>query len=48
MLAHVLDKISNWFETAERRRRDEYLAMSTDVVDLEQRMRSLESDGYSR
>jgi Protein of unknown function (DUF3563) len=48
MLAHFLDKISNWFETAERRRREAYLALSTDVVDLEQRMRTLESDGYSR
>jgi hypothetical protein len=48
MLAYILERVSNWFETAERRRREAYLALSTDVVDLEQRMRTLENDGYAR
>ncbi|CAM2193734.1 DUF3563 family protein [Paraburkholderia sp. A1RI_3L] len=47
MFAYILDKLSTWFETAERNRREAYLAQSTDIVQLEQRLRSLESNGYS-
>ncbi|MGV2293617.1 DUF3563 family protein [Trinickia sp. YCB016] len=47
MFAYVLEKLSNWFETAERRRREAYLASSADIVQLEQRIRSLETTGYS-
>jgi hypothetical protein len=47
MFAYILEKLSNWFESAERDRREAYLASSTDVVDLERRLRSLESNGYS-
>lgn len=47
MLAYLLEKLSNWFEAAERSRREAYLAASSDVVQLEQRIRSLESKGYS-
>ncbi|WP_081884846.1 DUF3563 family protein [Paraburkholderia kururiensis] len=47
MFAYILDKLSTWFETAERNRREAYLAQSTDIVQLEQRLRSLESSGYS-
>jgi hypothetical protein len=47
MFAYILDKLSTWFETAERTRREAYLAQSTDIVQLEQRLRSLESNGYS-
>ncbi|WP_345813570.1 DUF3563 family protein [Paraburkholderia sp. PREW-6R] len=47
MFAYVLDKLSYWFETAERTRREAYLASSSDIVQLEQRIRSLESNGYS-
>lgn len=47
MFACILEKLSNWFESAERSRRDAYLASSADIVDLERRLRSLESDGYS-
>jgi hypothetical protein len=47
MFAYLLEKLSTWFETAERRRRETYLAESADIVQLEQRIRSLESNGYS-
>jgi hypothetical protein len=46
MFAYILEKISNWFDSAERSRRDAYLASSVDVADLERRLRSLESSGY--
>ncbi|MCG5074670.1 DUF3563 family protein [Paraburkholderia tagetis] len=47
MFAYLLEKLSNWLETAERQRRETYLASSADIVQLEQRLRSLESHGYS-
>ncbi|CAB3770651.1 DUF3563 family protein [Paraburkholderia solisilvae] len=47
MIAYVVEKLSNWFETAEQSRREAYLAESTDIVQLEQRIRELESNGYS-
>ena len=47
MFAYFLEKLSTWFETAERRRRETYLASSADIVQLEQRIRSIESNGYS-
>ena len=47
MFAFVIEKLSNWFETAERDRREAYLAESSDIVQLEQRIRSLETNGYS-
>jgi hypothetical protein len=47
VFAFVIEKLSIWFETAERNRREAYLASSSDVVQLEQRIRSLEVDGYS-
>jgi hypothetical protein len=47
MFAYILETLSNWFESAERSRREAYLASSSDVVDLERRLRSLETDGYS-
>ena len=46
MFAFLLEKLSIWFEAAERRRREEYLAQSSDIVQLEQRIRSLETNGY--
>ncbi len=46
MFAYILEKLSNWFEAAERRRREAYLASSVDIVQLEQRIRSLETNGY--
>ena len=47
MFAYFLEKLSTWFETAERSRREAYLASSSDIVQLEQRIRSLETNGYS-
>ncbi len=47
MFAYILEKLSNWFESAERSRREAYLASSSDIVDLERRLRSLEANGYS-
>jgi hypothetical protein len=47
MFAYVLEKLSTWFEAAERNRREAYLAASSDIVQLEQRIRSLETNGYS-
>jgi hypothetical protein len=47
MFAYVIEKLSTWFETAERDRREAYLAESADIVQLEQRIRSLETNGYS-
>ncbi|SDR06807.1 Protein of unknown function [Paraburkholderia tuberum] len=47
MFAFILEKLSTWFETAERSRREAYLASSSDIVQLEQRIRSLETNGYS-
>jgi len=43
MFAYILEKLSTWFETAEARRREAWLASSADVAQLEQRLRSLES-----
>jgi hypothetical protein len=47
MVAYIIEKLSNWFESAERTRREAYLASSSDIVDLEKRLRALESNGYS-
>ncbi|CAB3796191.1 DUF3563 family protein [Paraburkholderia sacchari] len=48
MFAYLLEKLSNWFETAERRRREAYLSTSADLVQLEQRIRLIEMHGYTR
>jgi hypothetical protein len=47
MIAYIVEKLSTWFESAERNRREAYLASSADIVQLEQRIRSLETNGYS-
>jgi len=47
MFAYILEKLSTWFETAERDRREADLASTSDIVQLEQRIRSLETNGYS-
>lgn len=47
MIAFLIEKLSNWFEAAERSRREAYLAASSDIVQLEQRIRALETNGYS-
>jgi Protein of unknown function (DUF3563) len=47
MFAYILEKFSNLLESAERSRVEAYLASSADIVDLEQRLRNLESNGYT-
>jgi hypothetical protein len=41
MLAYIIQKISNWFQFAERHNNG-YSASSTDVDDLDARLRALE------
>lgn len=43
MFAFLLTRIDYWFERAEQRRNDEYLASARDLAELERRMRSVES-----
>jgi hypothetical protein len=43
MFAFFLTRITCWFERAEQRRKNEYLAGAQDLAELERRMRSLES-----
>jgi hypothetical protein len=45
MFAYLLEKLGNWFERAEQRRLDDYLATSSDLVELERRMCSVERNG---
>ncbi|CAB3759810.1 DUF3563 family protein [Paraburkholderia solisilvae] len=46
MFAYCLEKLGEWIERAEERRRNEYLSQSSDLVDLERRMRAVERGGY--
>lgn len=46
MFAFLLHLLGQFFERAERRRRDDYLASSSDHADLERRMREVDSKGY--
>jgi hypothetical protein len=46
MFAYLLEKLGSFFERAEQRRRTDYLASSSDLAELERRMRSLEKNGY--
>ena len=46
MLAFLLNKLGDFFEASERRRRHDYLAQSSDPADLERRQRWLERNGY--
>jgi hypothetical protein len=47
MFGYVFEKLGHWFETAERRRCEAFLASSVDITDLEKRIRVLETQGYS-
>jgi hypothetical protein len=47
MFAYFLEKLGEWIERAEERRRHDYLAQATDLADVEQRMRHIERNGYS-
>ena len=42
MFAFLLTHIGHWFDRAEERRHDEYLAGARDLAELERRERSLE------
>ncbi|MFM0093875.1 DUF3563 family protein [Paraburkholderia sediminicola] len=42
MFGFLLSWIHGWFETAEQRRNDQYLAGARDLAELERRMRSIE------
>lgn len=44
-LAKILDRVWAALENGERARRDDWLAQSTDIHELEQRIRQLERDG---
>jgi uncharacterized protein DUF3563 len=46
MFAYFLEKLGEWIERAEHRRRDDYLSQASDLVDLERRMRWIERNGY--
>jgi hypothetical protein len=46
MIAHIFASLNQWFENAERNRRDAYLAKSTNIAELEHRIRALEESGY--
>jgi len=41
-LTRILDNVSSWLENLERSRREAWLAQSTDIYHLEERIRELE------
>jgi hypothetical protein len=45
MFAFLLHQVASFFERAEQRRRDAYLGSSSDLADLERRMRAVDADG---
>ncbi|HTJ94561.1 MAG TPA: DUF3563 family protein [Pararobbsia sp.] len=45
MLDHLFEKLGKAIERAANERRDAYLASSTDLTDLDRRMRTVESEG---
>lgn len=42
----LLARLDRWFWQQEQREREAYLAQSSDIYDLERRMRQLERDGH--
>lgn len=46
MFAALSEKLASFFEPSRYDEREEYLASSTDLGDLERRMRHLDSDDY--
>lgn len=46
MFAALLMGLNTWFERLERQSRDAYLAESHDIVELEHRIRALESESF--
>lgn len=45
MFRYFVEKLSCWFERTEQRRANDFLASSSDIAELERRMRSMESAG---
>ncbi|WP_424064511.1 DUF3563 family protein [Paraburkholderia sp.] len=45
MFRYFVEKLSCWFERTEQRRANDFLASSSDIAELERRMRSMESTG---
>jgi hypothetical protein len=48
MLGFLFTWIHCWFEHAEQRHNDEYLAAARDIAELERRMRSMERSWFDR
>jgi Protein of unknown function (DUF3563) len=46
MFAFLLEKLGSWFDRAEQRRLADYLASSSDLAEVERRLRRVEKDGY--
>jgi hypothetical protein len=46
MIAALFMGLSNWFERLERQGRDAYLNESHDIVELEHRIRVLETESF--
>ncbi len=46
MFAYILEKLSDWCESAEQRRLEDHLAESADLAEIERRQRRLEDSGY--
>ncbi|CAD6532014.1 DUF3563 family protein [Paraburkholderia metrosideri] len=46
MFAALSEKLASFFESSRHDEREEYLASSTDLGDLERRMRHLDSGDY--
>lgn len=47
MLDHLFEKLGKLIERASNDRRDTYLASSTDLADLDCRMRALDSESHA-
>ncbi len=46
MFAYFLEKLGSWFVQSEQRRLSDYLGESSDLGELERRMRSVDRHGY--
>jgi hypothetical protein len=47
MFAALMMGLNNWLERIERQRRDAYLSESSDIVELEYRIRTLETRSFN-
>jgi Protein of unknown function (DUF3563) len=47
MFAALMMGLNNWMERLERQRRDAYLSESSDIVELEHRIRTLETRSFN-